>query len=130
MQLGMVTALPDVLRRYLQAYNAMDLDALLATVSDDVTFEHLSNTSEPTRTVGKAELATLARQSVQVFSSRCQTVVDAVVEPQRVALRVDFEATVAIDLPNGWKAGQRLELRGASFFTLRDALICKIVDLS
>ena len=42
----------------------------------------------------------------------------------------DFEATPAVDLPIGWKAGQQIRLRGVSFFALRDGLIAAIRDFS
>lgn len=126
----MSDSLPDVVNRYLQAYNALDVDGLLATVTDDVVFENLSNTSEPTRTTGKAELGELAKRAAKAFASRRQVLVNAVVGADQVAILIEFEATVARSLPNGWQAGQKLKLRGASFFTLRDGLIEKIVDLS
>jgi len=126
----MSDALPEIVQRYLQAYNSLDVDGLLATVTDDIVFENLSNTSEPTRTSGKAPLRALARRTAQVFSSRRQVVTEAVVSADHVAILIEFEATVARDLPNGWKAGQQLKLRGASFFALRGGLIAKVTDLS
>jgi hypothetical protein len=48
----------------------------------------------------------------------------------RIALLVSFEATVAVDLPNGWKAGQRISLKGSSFFHLQGQRIVRLVDLS
>jgi hypothetical protein len=35
---------------------------------------------------------------------------------------------VAKDLPNGKKAGEEMTLRSASFFTIKDGLINKLVD--
>lgn len=122
--------LPEILQRYLSAYEKKDVEAMLATMTPDVVFEDLPNGHEPTSTNGKEALWTLARQSAQCFSSRRQTVTDAVVAGDRVALQVVFEAVVACDLPNGWRAGQAVRLTGASFFTLRDGLIARVVDLS
>lgn len=122
--------LPEIVRRYLDAYARRDVDAMLATFADDVVFEHLSNASPPVRTEGLAALEALARQSVGLFSARRQVVVDAVVQGDHVAVRVRFEATVAAELPNGWRAGQEIVLHGASFFTLRDGRIARLVDLA
>jgi ketosteroid isomerase-like protein len=126
----MHTEIPAVVERYLAAYAALDVDAMLSTVTEDVVFENLSNASPPLKTEGKAQLEALARQSVTLFSARKQTVIEAVVDGARVALRVSFEAVVAQDLPNGWKRGQALELIGASFIELRAERISRIVDLS
>ncbi|MBI5549696.1 MAG: nuclear transport factor 2 family protein [Deltaproteobacteria bacterium] len=122
--------LPDVLRRYLDAYNQKDVDAMLSTMTADVVFENISNSSEPRRTMGKAALEALARQSASVFSSRRQTVVDAIVSSSRIALMIEFEAVLTSDMSNGWKAGQTVRMIGASFFTLREGLIAKVVDFS
>lgn len=126
----MHTEIPAVVERYLAAYAALDVDAMLSTVTEDVVFENLSNASPPLKTEGKVQLEALARQSVTLFSARKQTVIEAVVDGDRVALRVSFEAVVAQDLPNGWKRGQALELIGASFIELRAERISRIVDLS
>lgn len=121
---------PDIVSRYLAAYNAIDVDAMLATLTDDVVFDNVSNSTESVHTEGKAELAALARQTASLMSARRQEVRQAVCEGARCALLVDYEATIAQDLPNGWKRGQVLRLRGASFFELRDGLIAKVTDLS
>ncbi|MBN1948065.1 MAG: nuclear transport factor 2 family protein [Bradymonadales bacterium] len=126
----MENRLPDVIRRYLQAYNALDIEAMLATLSEDVVFENHTNNGDSIRSVGRAALEILARQTADVFSARSQTVMDAVVESDRVAILVDYKATVARNLPIGWQADQQIEIKGASFFTLRDGLITQIVDLS
>jgi hypothetical protein len=126
----MSAELPEVVRKYLEAYNARDVGALVETVSEDVIFENLSNAGPPTRTEGRAAFEALARQSAVGFSSRRQSVLDSVVAGDQVALRVEFEARVAVDLPNGWKVGQQLRLQGASFFRLRDGRIERLVDLS
>ena len=126
----MSAELPSVIQEYLQAYTARDVDSLIATLTDDVVFENLSNQAAPTRTEGRAAFEALARQSVLVFSSRRQSVVEAVVGADCVALFIDYEATVLADLPNGWKAGQQIRLRGSSFFHLRNGRIAQVVDFS
>ena len=108
----MDTTIPEIIRRYLDAYNARDIDALLDTVNDDVVFEHVSNEADPVRVEGKAALGHLARQSAASFSSRRQTVRTCVATAEAVAIEVEFEATPAVDLPNGWKAGEQVRLRG------------------
>ena len=63
-------AIPEIIQRYLDAYNARDVDALLDAVTDDVVFEHVSVAADPVRVEGKAALGDLARQSAAAFSSR------------------------------------------------------------
>lgn len=126
----MTNRLPEIISRYIDAYNARDVEGMLATLTEDVCFENVSNSDGSMKVEGKAELAELARASAAALSARRQSVRSAVVTPERVAVDLDFEATVAADLPNGWKAGQTIALRGVSFFEIRDGLIAGIVDFS
>jgi ketosteroid isomerase-like protein len=121
---------PEVVARYLSAYNRKSVADMLACMTEDVVFENVSNSGGSMRTEGKATLARLAESSAQAFASRRQTVQRAVVAADCVALEISYEAVVAVDLPNGWKAGQAISLRGASFIELRAGLICAVVDLS
>jgi hypothetical protein len=43
---------------------------------------------------------------------------------------IAYEAELAIDLPNGMKAGDRLSLAGRSEFRFRDGKISHLVDHS
>lgn len=124
-------ALPEVVRNYIDAYNRMDVDALLACVTDDVRFENHCNSHASSLILhGRAALAELARQSVAIFSERQQTVEDAVVAGDRVALRIAFRGTVAAKPPEGWTGGQELALNGCTFLTLRENRISAIIDMS
>lgn len=119
-----------MIRRYLDAYNGFDVDALVACLTDDVVFENVSDGQTNARTQGRAAFEGLARQGASAFSAREQRVTNCVAAGMRAALRVSYHATVAADLPNGWTAGQVLALEGTSFFVLRDGLIAEVVDVS
>jgi len=122
--------LPEMVRAYLDAYNRKDVAGMLSCLTDDMTFEHVSNGAEPVRVEGKPAFAALARHSAEAFRERHQAVREVVVGADSVAIAVDYRAVVAADLPNGLKAGQRLALQGTSFFTIRDGRIARIVDFS
>lgn len=122
--------LPPVIERYLEAYKRRDVDAMLATLTDDIEFEHISGGSTNVRVSGHKAFLDLARTSAGIFSSRSQTVTFTVRQDDHVAVMVSFLGTVASDMPNGWKSGQQVKLRGCSFFQLRANAICKIVDFS
>jgi steroid delta-isomerase-like uncharacterized protein len=122
--------LPTIVARYLQAYNQKDISGMISCFTEDVVFENASNAGSSARTDGKAELAKLAEQAARLFRQRQQTVKRIVAGENAVALEIVYRAVVAVDLPNGWKAGQTIDLRGASFFRLRDGLIAELTDLS
>ena len=39
-------------------------------------------------------------------------------------------AKVKTDLPNGWKAGQEIEMTGTSFFMISEGKISEVIDAS
>lgn len=123
-------AVPPVVMRYLDAYNAMDVAAMLGCLSDDILFVNKSGGAETNRTKGISEFRGLAEQGVQLFAERRQEVTDCIAIDDRVALRIAYRATIRADLPNGWKAGQVIEMAGTSFITLTDGKISELVDAS
>jgi hypothetical protein len=71
--------LPDVVIRYLEAYNRRDVAALVACVTDDVIFENVSNAGDSMALKGRDAFLKLAAQSATLFSVRRQIVRMAVV---------------------------------------------------
>ena len=57
------TALPDIIQRYLDAYNRRDVEALIACVSETVVFENVSNATPSLRIDGRDAFARLAAQA-------------------------------------------------------------------
>lgn len=121
--------LPAIIQSYIDAYNRKDAAALVACVDDDVVFENVSNSGQSRKIEGRAAFADLAEQAATMFTTRHQAVTNAVVDGDRVAIEVDWTGTPAVDLKH-MKAGEPIAMRGASFMTIRDSLLTRIVDLS
>ncbi|HZH51295.1 MAG TPA: nuclear transport factor 2 family protein [Microvirga sp.] len=121
---------PPIVRRYLDAYNVRDVDGLVACLTEDVVFENVSGGTVNVRTTDRAAFESLARQSVHLFSEREQVATNCIAEGDRIAIKVRYRAVVAADMPNGWKAGQILDLQGVSFFKLAGGRIAEIADVS
>jgi ketosteroid isomerase-like protein len=64
-----------------------------------------------------------------MFTTRHQPIANAVVDGDRVATEVDWTGTAAVDL-GLMKAGEPIAMRGASFMTITEGLLTRIVDLS
>jgi ketosteroid isomerase-like protein len=122
--------LPTIVSTYIAAYNAKDVEAMLACVAPSVSFRNLSGGEVTAATDDKESFAELARFGAAAFVERRQTVVSAMTVADTTIARIDYSAIVAADLPNGWKKGQAIALTGASLFRLRDGLIVEIVDQS
>ena len=122
-------SVPEIVRKYIDAYNRRDVAALLACVADDIVFENISNSSMSMKVEGKAAFAELAERAAIIFTNRRQVISNAVVEGGRVAMEVDWTGIPAVDL-GSMKAGEPIAMRGASFMTVSEGLLTRIVDLS
>jgi ketosteroid isomerase-like protein len=122
--------LDDVIARYIQSYNARDIDGMLDCVTDDVVFENISNAGGSMRLDGKDMMRQVAELSGNAFTYRRQRLINVVSGAGKAAAEVEFEGKAAVDLPNGVKAGETVKVRGASFFEFRGDLLCRIADYS
>ena len=120
----------NLIRQYISAYNRMDVPGMMALLHDVIIFENVSNLSGTTTTSGKADFETLARQSLGVFQSRCQTIRSLTLGERTAAVEIEFEAVLAVDLPNGLKVGETMQLRGVTLFAFSDGKIARISDYS
>lgn len=121
--------LPAVVRAYLEAYNARDVAALTACLTDDVVFAHVSNHEKGVETTGLADFAALATASAETFLTRKLTVLRALAQRDEVALEIAFWGLVANDPRAGGPVADPIELHGASFLRLRDGRIAQITDI-
>lgn len=120
----------DLIRRYVSSYNDRDIDAMLECVTDDVVFENISNSGQSMRLDGKAMMRQVAELSGNAFTYRRQRLISLIVSGGQAAAEIEFEGRAAVDLPNGVKAGETMQVRGASFFEFRGPLLCRIADYS
>lgn len=120
----------ELIARYIEAYNSKDVAGMVSVLSDDVTFENISSSSDTLTLIGKQDFEAQARQVLPLFSEREQRVDSLTVENDRAVAEISYRATVAHDLPNGWKAGQQITLRGVSVFERKDGKLYRISDYS
>lgn len=123
-------AMRDLVDRYLDAYNRMDVAAMLAPLHPEVEFRHLAGAEQLVATRGKEALRTLAEQSLALFSQRRQTLTEFTVEGGFALARIDFHAVAARDLSAECPRGQVVSLAGRSEFEFREGLISRITDIT
>ena len=123
-------SVPTIVARYIDAYNRMNVQAMLDCLSGDVRFINRSNGEMTNETHGIEAFRALAEQGVQLFAEREQTILDCIAIDDRAAVRIGYRAKVKTDLPNGWKAGQEIEMTGTSFFVISEGKISEVIDAS
>ncbi len=115
---------------FIQYYNSFEIDKMMNLFTDDCIFENISNSSGSIRCHGKQELRSVASQSVMLFNDRKQTVTNWVLGKDKIAVEIDYVATLATNLPNGLKAGDLLRLKGVSIYEFKDKKIKRLIDFS
>lgn len=121
---------PGAIVQFINAYNDMDVDAMMACLNDDAVFENVSNYHAAMSWEGIPAIRKLAEQSAAAFASRNQAILRCIQDETTVALEVQFTGVPLVDLPNGMKSGEPAVLNGVSFFELKDEKISKLRDFS
>ena len=116
--------------RYLTAYNAFDVDAMMETLHPAVEFENVAGGEVNASASGADAFRRLAEQATGLFASRRQTVTAFRPHDSGASIDVDYEGVLASDLPNGMRAGETLRLTGRSEFAFANGRIASIRDIS
>ena len=120
----------QIIESYVHAYNQFDLEGMTKDLTDEVVFENVSNGNVDLRTEGLAQFKQQAASAKQYFKERKQSITSWRFSESTVEINIDYHATLAMDLPNGLKSGDKLELTGTSVFEFADGKIKKITDKS
>ena len=120
----------DLIDKYISSYNVFDIDGMMSVLHSEIEFKNISNGEETANTSGEIEFLKLAEQSKSFFSSRKQTIESFDVTDEQVSVGISYEGVLAVDMPNGLKAGDSINLKGTSVFSFKDGKIRKIIDIS
>lgn len=117
-----------IIDNYVNAYNSFDVQGMTKLLHKDILFRNYTNGEVDMETKGIQEFSDLAEKSTKIFSSRCQTIIECSVRGDNIEVIIDYEGILAVDLPNGLKTGDKLELKGKSVFRIEYGKITKIED--
>lgn len=120
----------QIIDYYVEAYNSFDVEGIVKLLHKEIMFRNFSNGEVDTETKGIQEFKELAENSSKIFASRRQTIVSYSAIDNNVEVQIQYEGILAVDLPNGLKAGDKLQLKGKSVFQIKDGKILLIEDYS
>jgi hypothetical protein len=120
----------DSIERYLAAYNAFDIEAMLAQLDPAIRFENFAGGQLTAEASGIEAFRALAEQSKKLFSEREQRITGLALQDGMLVADIAWRGKLAADLPDGPPAGTLLEMRGRSEFAFGAGGIVKIVDRS
>jgi len=115
---------------YLQAYNSFDIEGMIKLLHADIVFKNIAAGEVNTQTTGREEFRQLAEKSKAFFTSRQQGPSNFNFTGDQASIDIAYQGVLAIDLPNGLKAGETIKLHGRSEFTFKDGLLIDISDYS
>ena len=119
-----------LVNRYVQAYNAFDIEGMIQTVSDNIEFENISHGEVTAYSKGMHEFRELAEQGQFLFTSREQCIINIKEFDDKIVTHIEYRGVLAADLPNGLKEGEILTLEGQSIFSFHEGKIYRIQDVS
>ena len=119
-----------IIEYYVRSYNYFDIDGMTNDLDDNIIFENIANGAVNLQIEGILDFKKQAIKASNYFIDRKQTILNWHPSGDTVIIDIDYTATAAMDLPNGIKKGQTIELKGQSEFTFKNQKIIQIRDIS
>ena len=119
-----------LVERFLDAYNAFDVEGMLALLHPDGEFRNGSGGAVPASARAIEDFRARPARAATLFASRRQTPTAWAADGDDVRVEIDYEGVLAADLGPELRAGDVLRLAGRSTFGYRDGRIARLVDES
>ncbi|MCU0440054.1 MAG: nuclear transport factor 2 family protein [Raineya sp.] len=120
-----------IIQNYVEAYNNFDVEKMIENFGSTVIFENISGGVSNMRLEGIEAFKEQANQAKSYFETRKQTIVSWNMVNDTIEIELLYEATLAMDFPNGLKKGDKLNLNGKSIFKFtKENKILSLTDIS
>ncbi|SEO21991.1 SnoaL-like domain-containing protein [Mucilaginibacter gossypiicola] len=119
-----------IISNYVKAYNSFDVEGMLKNLAPSLKFQNISNGDVNMELDGIEAFRSQAEQAVKLFDRREQIIRSFKHTGNKTEIAIDYNAILAVDLPNGLKKGDELNLKGHSIFTFDEDKIVGIMDIS
>ncbi|WP_413666142.1 nuclear transport factor 2 family protein [Mucilaginibacter sp. Mucisp86] len=119
-----------IISNYVKTYNNFDVIGMIKNLAPSVKFQNISNGDVNMELDGIEAFRNQAEQAVKLFERREQIIRSFKHTGNKTEIAIDYNAILAIDLPNGLKKGDELNLKGHSIFTFDEEKIIGIMDIS
>ena len=119
-----------VIEEYVKSYNDFDVNGMIENLSESIIFENISGGAINLRTEGIEAFKEQALKASGYFMERKQTITNWDFNGSIVSVEIDYKAKLAIELPNGLKPGDVMELQGKSVFKFLGERITAIQDIT
>jgi hypothetical protein len=118
------------IENYISAYNSFDVEGMLRDLHPEIGFKNISHGETNLSLKGIKAFQQQAEQALSLFSQRKQQIQHINFHQETVEVGIAYQGILASDLPNGMKAGDKIELIGKSIFRFQNDKIIEIQDIS
>lgn len=119
-----------IINDYINAYNNFDIEKKLTNLDEHIKFQHISNGVTNMTLTDLNSFRKQAEQAKTLFTTRKQTIKSWTHLENLTEIEIEYNAILAIDLANGLKKGDNLNLRGKSIFKFSGNKIIELTDIS
>jgi hypothetical protein len=119
-----------IVNNYIDAYNNFDIGRMLTNFDENIRFENISNGVANMTLQGLNPFKEQAEQAKSLFKTRTQSIKSWTHKDDLTEIEIEYNAVLAIDLPNGLKKGENLNLQGKSIFKFSGEKIIELIDIS
>lgn len=117
--------------RYVEAYNQMDVENMIADFADGIIFLNVMNGDKTMELRGIEEFKKQAIEALSYFSHREQSIESMTHSLDSTEITISYRAIAAMDFPNGLKKGDEITLKGKSIFEFsEDGKIVRLMDIA
>jgi hypothetical protein len=120
----------QIIENYIHSYNSFDVEGMLKDLHQEVVFENISDGQVNVSLKGIDAFKKQAEAARAYFSQREQRIKAWVFRDEAVSIDIEYRGRLAMDLPNGAKAGETIQLKGQSVFEFKEGQISRIQDIS
>lgn len=120
----------EIVKNFISAYNSLNVESMITSLHPEIEFKNISGGVLTAHTKGIEEFWELASSSIKIFKEREQNITSYTESDDTVIAEINFHGVMAIDFPNGLKAGEILTMNGKSKYVFKDDLILLLVDES
>jgi len=109
----------QMIENYVNSYNDFDIEGMIRDLDQDIVFENYTGDTLDLKIEGLDKFVKQAKPATSFFKQRQQTITSWQFDNDMVRITIDYEGILAVDLPNGMKSGDTLQLNGVSEFTFK-----------
>lgn len=120
----------EIIRNYMNAYNSFNVEEMIRVLHPEIEFINIIGGETNLTLNGIDAFKAQAQDACKLFKTRNQEIVSIFYGDNHVEVDIYYTGVFAIDLANGLKAGDPIEIKGKSVFQFHDGLITKLVDMS